>query len=235
MAESYIAGRPDTRERIAALGVEYGIATQYTSFVAVEEQSVTTGRTAKQVAVPVELPEGMSGSNLAAANRMWLNESVALTLTEQMGLTNAGDRFTRTDGTHLGVAPGAGQSADADYNRLEQFARLQRPPAIKFHDLPQVNSRIRFEEPPRAPGPPEVHLDKLDLELRTPAPSEKGEVTIQILLSDSSQGTLDALRLAGLEILRQPGHDLMLTGRIAAGKLADLTRLDAVRYVLKLR
>jgi hypothetical protein len=46
---------------------------------------------------------------------------------------------------------------------------------------------------------------------------------------------IDGLRTLGLEILRAPGKDLQLIGRIAADKLMDLTKLDAVRYIVKAR
>jgi len=68
-----------------------------------------------------------------------------LTLMEQMGLSDKTDRFNRTDGTHLGVPFGAETEKMNEFNRLEQFAKLQRPPAVKFKDLEAaVNSRISY-------------------------------------------------------------------------------------------
>jgi GWxTD domain-containing protein len=68
-----------------------------------------------------------------------------LTLMEQLGLSSKTDRFNRTDGTHLGVPFGAETQKMNEFNRLEQFAKLQRPPAIKFHDLEAaVNSVIKY-------------------------------------------------------------------------------------------
>src|SRR5678816_1171240 len=68
-----------------------------------------------------------------------------LTMMEQMGMANKEDRFNRTDGTHLGVpVEQMGQKMN-QFNRLEQFSKLQRPPAVKFKDLEAaVNSRISF-------------------------------------------------------------------------------------------
>jgi len=64
---------------------------------------------------------------------------------EQMGLSSKTDRFNRTDGTHLGVPFGAETEKMNEFNRLEQFAKLQRPPAVKFKDLEAaVNSRISY-------------------------------------------------------------------------------------------
>ena len=72
-----------------------------------------------------------------------------LTLMEQMGLANKTDRFTRTDGTHLGVGGQPLPESMNEFERLEQFAKLQKPPAVKFKDLESaVNSTIRFNTLP---------------------------------------------------------------------------------------
>ncbi|MGE5488745.1 MAG: GWxTD domain-containing protein [bacterium] len=68
-----------------------------------------------------------------------------LTLYEQLGLTSKNDRFNRTDGTLLGVGDQPLSSRMSQFERLEQFAKLQRPPAIKFKDLEAaVDSRITY-------------------------------------------------------------------------------------------
>lgn len=68
-----------------------------------------------------------------------------LTLSEQMGLSSKTDRFNRTDGTHLGTPLGGQPESMNEFSRLEQFAKLQKPPAIKFKDLEsEVRSRITF-------------------------------------------------------------------------------------------
>jgi GWxTD domain-containing protein len=68
-----------------------------------------------------------------------------LTLMEQMGQASKNDRFNRTDGTHLGITQGQESERMNQFSRLEQFAKLQRPPAIKFHDLEGVaNSTISY-------------------------------------------------------------------------------------------
>ena len=61
------------KQQITALGVEYRLLTQFTSFVAVEELVVNEGGQQRTVRVPVEMPEGVSyegvfvGMNGAAA------------------------------------------------------------------------------------------------------------------------------------------------------------------------
>jgi GWxTD domain-containing protein len=68
-----------------------------------------------------------------------------LTLMEQMGLATKTQRFQNTDGTHLGQAFGGSSESMMEFNRLEQFAKLQKPPAVKFKDLEDaVSSKITF-------------------------------------------------------------------------------------------
>ncbi len=68
-----------------------------------------------------------------------------LTLTEQLGLSSKTDRFNRTDGTHLGTAFGGESSKMNEFNRLEQFAKLQKPPVVKFKDLEAaIRTRITY-------------------------------------------------------------------------------------------
>ena len=68
-----------------------------------------------------------------------------LTLMEQMGLASKTQRFQNTDGTHLGQAFGGSSESMMEFNRLEQFAKLQKPPAVKFKDLEDaVTSKLAF-------------------------------------------------------------------------------------------
>jgi Ca-activated chloride channel family protein len=48
------------KNEITALGVEFKLMTQFTSFVAVEEMTVTKGGKPVKIAVPVEMPDGVS-------------------------------------------------------------------------------------------------------------------------------------------------------------------------------
>jgi len=68
-----------------------------------------------------------------------------LTLMEQMGMSDKTQRFNNTDGTHLGVPFGGQTESMNEFSRLEQFAKLQKPPAIKFHDLEAaITSKVTF-------------------------------------------------------------------------------------------
>src|SRR5262249_9746953 len=54
------SAKPEVQEAITQLGLEYRLMTQFTSFVAVEEMTVTDGGQPRRIDVPVEMPEGVS-------------------------------------------------------------------------------------------------------------------------------------------------------------------------------
>jgi GWxTD domain-containing protein len=72
-----------------------------------------------------------------------------LTLTEQMGLADKSQRFTRTDGTTLGTGDNPLPESMNEFTRLTQYANLQKPPEVKFKDLQAVvSSSIRYNNLP---------------------------------------------------------------------------------------
>jgi GWxTD domain-containing protein len=68
-----------------------------------------------------------------------------LTLMEQMGMATKTQRFQNTDGTHLGAAFGGTPESMEEFTRLERFAALQKPPAVKYKDLEAlVDTKITY-------------------------------------------------------------------------------------------
>jgi len=71
--------------------------------------------------------------------------NAGLTLYEQMGMSSKTDRFSRTDGTRLGTGTMPLPNRMNQFERLQQFANLQKPPSIKFKDLEAaVSSTIKY-------------------------------------------------------------------------------------------
>jgi GWxTD domain-containing protein len=70
-----------------------------------------------------------------------------LTLSEQLGLTSKDDRFTRSDGTHLGTSASGMDLPESlqEFTRLDMLHKIYQPPKIKFKDLEAaVDSRITY-------------------------------------------------------------------------------------------
>src|SRR5216110_3534412 len=66
-----------------------------------------------------------------------------LSLMESMGMSTKADRFTRSDGTNLPTSLGGTPASMDEFNRLELYAKVQKPPEVKFKDLEAiVTSRI---------------------------------------------------------------------------------------------
>ncbi|MBI3669509.1 MAG: GWxTD domain-containing protein, partial [Acidobacteria bacterium] len=62
---------------------------------------------------------------------------------ESMGLASKTDRFTRSDGTNLPRSLLGASQKNNEFDRLELYAKIQRPPEVKFKDLEAVvTSRI---------------------------------------------------------------------------------------------
>ena len=64
---------------------------------------------------------------------------------ESMGMSSQAARFTRSDGSTAPIGPAGTASSDSqnEFTRLEQFAKVQAPPPVKFKDLEEVvSSRI---------------------------------------------------------------------------------------------
>jgi GWxTD domain-containing protein len=68
-----------------------------------------------------------------------------LSLLEQMGMANKADRFNNTDGTLLPAPIGGPTARMNQFDRLDTFTKLQKPPVVKFKDLEAVvNSRVSY-------------------------------------------------------------------------------------------
>ncbi len=126
-----------------------------------------------------------------------------LTLYEQMGMTSKTNRFSRTDGTHLGTGAMPLPASMNEFERLEQFAKLQKAPQIKFKDLESaVTSTIRFNTLPM-----KVHADFIkitDSTVLTP-------ITVQFEWKDLNFNTKDGIAKSTVNIY---GRITSISGRV---------------------
>lgn len=58
-----------------------------------------------------------------------------LTMLESMGMSSKNARFTRTDGMTIGQPMGGTPESMEEFTRLDTFAKIFKPPAVKFDDL----------------------------------------------------------------------------------------------------
>ena len=80
--------------------------------------------------------------------------NAGLTQWEQMGMANKSQRFNGGL-ERLGLGPDSANLQTKEFDRLEQFAKLQQAPQVKFKDLEEiVNSKVILN-----PMPFDVHVD----------------------------------------------------------------------------
>src|SRR5947207_8159414 len=127
-----------------------------------------------------------------------------LTLYEQMGLASKADRFTNSGLEQLGAGPFNQNLQSKQFDRLEEFAKLNRPPAIKFKDLDEVvTSKVRYNLLPF-----DVRADFV----RVTSDTVLVPVMVQIKKKNVTYVNKDGVQRGTLNIY---GRVTTLTGRIA--------------------
>ncbi len=122
---------------------------------------------------------------------------------ESMGMASKTDRFTRSDGTNLPKTMGGTPASMDEFNRLELFAKVQRPPAVKFKDLEAiVTSRIVRDQ---------VRFNWRPDFLKVTSESVLVPISIQIPNSQLSFTNKEGVHSATLNIF---GRVSSLTGRV---------------------
>src|SRR5712692_3194449 len=126
-----------------------------------------------------------------------------LSLLESMGMASKTDRFTRSDGTNLPTAMGGQPESMNEFSRLELYAKVQRPPEVKFKDLEAlVTARIVRDQ---------VHFNWRTDFLKVTNETVLVPVTIQIPNSQLSFRSKEGVHSATLNIF---GRVSTLTGRV---------------------
>lgn len=72
-----------------------------------------------------------------------MTPNAGLTMWEQMGMANKAQRFQGGGLERLGLGPDSSMLESKEFDRLEQFYKLQQAPKVKFTDLEEaVNSKV---------------------------------------------------------------------------------------------
>src|ERR1700756_81093 len=126
-----------------------------------------------------------------------------LSLLESMGMASKTDRFTRSDGTNLPTTMGGQPASMNEFNRLEQFAKVQQAPAVKFKDLEAlVTSRIVRDQ---------LHFAWRTDFLKVTSDTVLVPVTIQVPNSQLSFQSKEGVHSATMNVF---GRVSTLTGRV---------------------
>jgi GWxTD domain-containing protein len=126
-----------------------------------------------------------------------------LSLMEQMGMASKTDRFTRSDGTNLPTALGGTPASMNEFSRLELYAKVNKPPEVKFKDLEAVvTSRIVRDQ---------LHFNWRTDYMKVTNDTILVPVTIQVPNSQLSFQSKDGIHSATMNIFIRVST---LTGRV---------------------
>jgi GWxTD domain-containing protein len=117
------------------------------------------------------------------------------TLYEQMGQSKQADRFSGGGLEQLGAGPLSSQNQSKQFDRLDQFAKLQAPPVIKFKDMEEFMTTSKI-----LTGPPFLFDVRTDY-VKVTNDTILVPVTLQIRNGDITFNTKDGVALGTVNIL----------------------------------
>jgi hypothetical protein len=146
--------------------------------------------------------------------------NAGLTLLESMGMASKTDRFNRTDGTRLGQSIGGQPASMNQFERLELFAKVQRPPAVKYRDLEAVvDTKITYNLMP--------FLVRTDF-IKITNDTVLAAITVQLQNKDMSFQNKEGIQQAAVNIF---GRVSTMTRRVAQ-TFEDVVTVDVPTELL---
>lgn len=147
-----------------------------------------------------------------------------LTQMEAMGLASKRDRFTRTDGMTIGQSLGGTPERMNEFTRLDLYAKIFKPPSVKFKDLKAVvTSRLTAQLLPF-----DVRTDYM----RVTEESVLTPITVQVANRDLQFDNKGGVMHAVMDIF---GQVTTLSGRVAStfedSMMLDVPENDFQHYV----
>jgi GWxTD domain-containing protein len=146
--------------------------------------------------------------------------NAGLTLYEQMGMASKTDRFTGGGLEHLGTGPFSSQNQTKQFDRLEEFYKLQKPPSVKFKDLEEVVSH-------------KISVNLMPFDVRTDFVRVTGDtvlvpITIQVKNRDITFVNKDGIQRGTVNIF---GRVTTLTGKVVQ-TFEDTVQVDVPAELL---
>ena len=232
--------RPDLKDLITQLGIEFRLLTQFTSFVAVEETIVTDGGQPRRIDVPVESPEGVvnnpdlsqgritrGGSNAfysVQANGGYLLSSYPKPVNGR-GAGGGGSRKFRGIVTAVNTAP------------MVTSVEASNPEPLKPEDAAKAAEEKRRADVARKLNR-YVNIVVERVRNKQPLTSadeagfvHNGKAEVQVWLNEKTDEGLAKLKELGFEVVLDAKNSRLIVGRLPVEKLEALAELNFVKFV----
>ena len=213
-------GNPNSaiKEAITKLGLDFGLVTQFTSFVAVEETVITEGGKPKTVHVPVEMPDGVSYEGVFG------DRAVA----RGKGMATPGTRVEEVKSLGYLGAPASGGKVEAETAAV-------RP----MRDDERVSKPAPVPEPPKGKRHPKIDPALWGLEAKLvngnyaegPVKVTDGWVEVFIRLTDDSPQRLEELEKLGVKITSHAASGKVVFAKVRVADLETVARLGFISKI----
>jgi Ca-activated chloride channel homolog len=243
--------KPELKQTITQVGLEYRLMTQFTSFVAVEEMVVTDGGQPRRIDVPVEVPEGVN-QFMVDPNAADARGAVQTAQTYGFSVKSSAKPRRARGGGGSGIGGGSGKGVGQGRGGNVGGGTISKPQPTPANAPPTVASLMSArDEEVRVVSPEEQRLEALRSKLHpgvlaivmrvrnkqtTPTTDEQrfvrdGKAEVQVWMTDKSAEAMTKLKELGFEVVLDQKNSSLIIGRLAIEKLEALADLNYVRYV----
>jgi Ca-activated chloride channel homolog len=227
-------------DEIVRVALEHRIMTQFTSFVAVEETVVTIGGKLTTIAVPVEMPDGVSRERIFGDAKAAMAQLPAAPPGSSVyrGRASEAQLSHRVEGS---MAFGK-QAYPSAAPPVKPEARKKVASALSLPEEEKDSRHAVADKTDRKNAEP---LDKLAPELRAILERKDprgtytdgkvsvtdGKTTVKVWLTSTSEEVTKKLKELGLEISFNAMTGKVVIGLISIDKLAELAKMPEVKLI----
>ena len=239
--------RKDLREQITQLGLDYRLMTQFTSFVAVEEQTVVEGGQPRTIQVPVEMPQGVSPEGVfgqrvdrtalfsrGVVNTMTVSPS-AMEVVEVEASKSLRDQSTSEFLYGMANHNSSGQAAPIFDSKARADQRAKKE-ADRIEKDKQSVKLLASKLNPSLLAAFECWLQQRTNKTANCSDIHKGKVNVQIMLATDAGSALKQLQVLGFVSGSAPlniigANPKMIFGTVPMEKLEALAQSPLVQLI----
>ena len=232
------SGNSKYKADIIKIGLEHSLATQYTSFVAVEERTVVKDGKPVRIEVPVELPEGVSPLAVPGGNGQMVQYgylSRAKVASGVVGGVAAGSFSVQPSATpppppSPGYFPSTTVDVRAEAPTVEtttaQVAHVSPAKTDKDAQLKQAQSKLS----PELLAIYRCAVSRGATAATNGCKATPAELKVTVYLTQAQAGLEQRLASAGFKVISGSGSK-QLVGTIAPAKLTQLAQIAEVKSI----